>query len=91
MTPSTGLQRIAYPAAGLLLALVSLYLVTIVYAAGETLLAGTMLMVIAMAAWIYTSPRLYAYRYLFPGIAGVVIFVVLILNLVGLRSRQDQL
>ena len=76
MTPSTGLQRIAYPAAGLLLALVSLYLVTIVYAAGETLLAGTMLMVIAMAAWIYTSPRLYAYRYLFPGIAGVVIFVV---------------
>ena len=34
MTPSTGLQRIAYPAAGLLLALVSLYLVTIVYAAG---------------------------------------------------------
>lgn len=76
MTQTSVLQRWAPRAAGIVLALGALYLVTLVHAAGETLLAGTLLVVTALAAWIYTSQRLYAWRYLFPGIAAVVVFVV---------------
>ena len=76
MTQTSVLQRWAPLVAGIVLALGALYLVTLVHAAGETLLAGTLLVVTALAAWIYTSQRLYAWRYLFPGIAAVVIFVV---------------
>jgi maltose/maltodextrin transport system permease protein len=54
----------------------ALYLVTVVYATGETLLALTLLAITALAAWLYTSQRTYAYRYLFPGIAAALIFVV---------------
>ncbi|HET7868402.1 MAG TPA: maltose ABC transporter permease MalF, partial [Burkholderiaceae bacterium] len=53
-----------------------LYLVTAVYALGETLLAGTLLVLVALSLWIYSSPRTYAFRYLFPGIAAALIFVV---------------
>ena len=59
---------------GVLLA--ALYMVTLVHAAGETLLAGTMLIISALALWVYASQRTYAYRYLFPGIAAALIFVV---------------
>jgi len=76
MTQTSVLQRWAPPAIGIVLALGALYLVTLIHAAGETLLAGTVLTVTALAAWVYSSQRLYAYRYLFPGIAAVVIFVV---------------
>lgn len=71
------MQRWLWPAVATALALASLYFVTIVYAAGEFLLAGTILVVVALAAWVYTSPRFYAWRYLFPGVAAVAIFVVL--------------
>lgn len=54
----------------------ALYIVVVVHAAGETLLAGTLLFITALAAWLYTSPRFYAWRYLFPGIAAAVVFVV---------------
>ncbi|WP_128001081.1 maltose ABC transporter permease MalF [Piscinibacter defluvii] len=53
-----------------------LYLITVVYATGETMLASTMLVIVALALWIYASPRTYAYRYLFPGIAAALVFVV---------------
>lgn len=64
------------PALGLLLALGALYILTAVYLAGETLLAGALLATLALAGWVYGSQRLYAWRYLFPGVAAVVIFVV---------------
>jgi maltose/maltodextrin transport system permease protein len=35
-----------------------------------------MLIISALALWVYTSPRTYAYRYLFPGIAAAIVFVV---------------
>lgn len=54
----------------------ALYIVVMVHAAGETLLAGTILVITALAGWIYTSSRAYAYRYLFPGIGAALIFVV---------------
>ena len=62
-----------------LLALVlvgALYVVAMVYAAGQTLLAATMLAITALALWVYSSAKTYAWRYLFPGIAAALVFVV---------------
>lgn len=70
------LKRYLNPLLMLLLGLVGLYVITLVYATGESLLAGTMLVVLGAFVWVYTSPRTYAYRYLFPGIGAALIFVV---------------
>ena len=64
------LRRYLGPALLALFLLGGLLLVTLVYATGELMLAGTLLLLLALAAWIYTSPRTYAYRYLYPGIAA---------------------
>jgi maltose/maltodextrin transport system permease protein len=74
-TPSL-LKRWSGPALLALVVLAALYLVTVMYAVGETLLAGIMLVSAALALWIYTSKRTYAYRYLFPAIAAALIFVI---------------
>lgn len=76
MAQSSVFKRFLQPALMILLGLAGLYFVTLVYATGETLLAGTMLVILAAFVWIYTSPRTYAYRYLFPGIGAALIFVV---------------
>lgn len=70
------MKRWLVPAIFALLGLAALYTSVLVYAAGETLLAGTILVIVALAAWVYSSARTYAYRYLFPGIAATLIFVV---------------
>jgi maltose/maltodextrin transport system permease protein len=59
-----------------LLALAALYAVFRVHAAGEALLAMTLLIVTALALWTYTSARSNAARYLFPGIAAALVFVI---------------
>ena len=69
-------KRLLQPALMILLGLVGLYVVTLVYATGETLLACVMLVTLACFIWIYTSAKTYAYRYLFPGIGAALIFVV---------------
>lgn len=76
MSKKPDLGRFIGPAFLTALALAALYLVTIIYATGEYLLAGTLLVIIALAAWLYTSRRTYAYRYLFPSIAAAILFVV---------------
>lgn len=77
MNPApSALKRWSPPVLLTVVLLAALYVVTLVHAAGETLLAGTMLIISALALWVYTSPRTYAYRYLFPGIAAALIFVV---------------
>lgn len=76
MSIHPALKRLLHPLLMLLLGLVGLYFVTVVYSTGESLLAGTMLVVLAAFIWIYTWPRAYAYRYLFPGIGAALIFVV---------------
>lgn len=53
-----------------------LYLSTLLYSVGETLLAATVLIIASLAAWTYTSAKTAAMRYLFPGIAAAVVFVV---------------
>ena len=57
-------------------ALTSLMAVLQVHAAGETLLATTLLVVTALAVWTYTSGRTSALRYLFPGMAAALVFVI---------------
>ncbi len=76
MSPPPTLKRVAGPTALALIVIAALYLVMRIYASGELLLAGTMLVITALAAWIYTSGTTYSYRYLFPGIAAALIFVV---------------
>jgi maltose/maltodextrin transport system permease protein len=59
-----------------LLVLAALYAVYRVHAAGEALLAVTLLVVSTVALWTYTSARSNAARYLFPGIAAALVFVI---------------
>jgi maltose/maltodextrin transport system permease protein len=56
--------------------LMVLYAVTMVYAVGQTLLAGTLLVIASLALWTYTSRKTVALRYLFPGVAAAIVFVV---------------
>jgi maltose/maltodextrin transport system permease protein len=56
--------------------LVALYGVVLVHGAGQTLLALTLLVITALALWTYTSARTHALRYLFPGIAAAIVFVI---------------
>ncbi len=55
---------------------VLLYGVLRVHAAGESLLALTLLVVAAMTLWTYTSRSSHALRYLFPGVAAALVFVI---------------
>ncbi len=47
-----------------------------VHAAGEALLASTLLLLLAVAVWVYGSRATQAARYLFPGVAAALLFVV---------------
>jgi len=76
MIMKPAIRRYFGPALLAVLVVAALFLVTVIYAAGEALLAGTLLVIIALAAWLYTSQRAYAYRYLYPAIATALVFVV---------------
>ncbi|MDP1830766.1 MAG: maltose ABC transporter permease MalF [Geothrix sp.] len=76
MSMPQALKRFLHPVLMILLGGVGLYIVTLVYATGESLLAGVMLVTLACFLWIYTSPKTYAYRYLFPGIGAALVFVI---------------
>jgi maltose/maltodextrin transport system permease protein len=60
----------------MLLLCASLWLVLRLHAAGEALMAVTLLVATVLASWTYTAPRAGALRYLFPGVAAALIFVV---------------
>ena len=64
------------PALLALVALSGLYLVFLLYVSGQTIVAGACLVIVALALIVFLHPRLYSYRYLFPGAAGALIFVV---------------
>jgi maltose/maltodextrin transport system permease protein len=57
-------------------ALAVLWAVMVVHASGQSLLAVVLLAAGALALWTYGSPRAGAWRYLFPGIAAALVFVV---------------
>ncbi len=64
-------------AAAALVALGVLYLVWAMALAGQALLAAGTLGVGALGMWIYLARPGYTWRYLFPGVLGMVVFVIL--------------
>ncbi len=57
-------------------ALFALYAVWTVYAAGQVLLAAAVLAFMALLLFVYSARGAYTWRYLFPGLAGMAIFVI---------------
>jgi maltose/maltodextrin transport system permease protein len=55
---------------------IGLYLIFLLYSAGQVMLALTFLGVLALGAFVYSSEKAYAYRYLFPGMAAAIVFVL---------------
>ena len=58
-----------------LVALGGLWLVAAVFAAGQPLLALAALVLIGAGLWVYVSRAALAWRYLFPGVVGMLLFV----------------
>lgn len=76
--PPSALERLVralrWPLTGLAM-LASLYLVFMIHAAGQTWWAVGALSFFSAAFYVYVSNAGFAYRYLFPGIAGMLIFI----------------
>ncbi|MCV2353808.1 maltose ABC transporter permease MalF [Paucibacter sp. B2R-40] len=68
------LQALRWPLTGAAM-LASLYMVFMIHAAGQTWWAVGALSFFAAAFYVYVSNAGFAYRYLFPGIAGMLIFI----------------
>ncbi|HEX4418973.1 MAG TPA: maltose ABC transporter permease MalF [Kofleriaceae bacterium] len=60
-----------------LVAGIGLFVVYHLYAGGNALLAAACLGGFGLAFFVYTVRRAYTYRYLFPGLAGMAMFIVL--------------
>ena len=56
-------------------ALVGLSLVTAIYTAGQPLWAMLVLALVSLGCYVYLSKPTQAYRYLFPGLAAMLVFV----------------
>ena len=52
------------------------YLLVLMYAQGEYLFALLTLILSALGLWIYANRRAYAWRYVYPGVAGMALFVL---------------
>ncbi|OYT87797.1 MAG: maltose ABC transporter permease MalF [Burkholderiales bacterium PBB6] len=74
--PGSWLAR-ALIAFGLLAVLAVLGLVTLLLAAHQTAWAAGVLAALCVAVLIHLSPRLYAWRYVLPGLLAVAVFIVL--------------
>ena len=62
---------------GVLALLASLALVVLLVAARQHVAAASVLAGLGVLAWIYLSPRLYAWRYVVPGALAALVFIVL--------------
>ena len=60
--------------AGIDLAL--LYVITLMYVQGETLFALVILILGSIGTWVFTSKQCYNFRYVYPSLLGIVMFVV---------------
>ncbi|MEN9656983.1 MAG: hypothetical protein RL571_448 [Pseudomonadota bacterium] len=69
-------RRWLWVSLGAVLFLAGLWLLLGVYQAGHPLSAVGGLVVMAGSAWMFLSPKAYAYRYLYPGVAAVLVFIV---------------
>ena len=62
----------------------ALMLVLKVFLLGETVFATGLLCLLAVTVWVFSSQRFYVFRYVFPSVATVVLFIFLPLVLTGL-------
>src|SRR6187402_26805 len=69
--------RILLWSAAAVVALACLSLVYQIYTSGNAVLAAAVAGIMALGFFIYTAPRAYTLRYLFPGLAGIGLFVLL--------------
>ncbi len=67
-------RALRWPITGLAM-LASLYLVFMIHASGQTLWALGLLALFSAGFYVYVSNAGFAYRYLFPGIAGMLVFI----------------
>jgi maltose/maltodextrin transport system permease protein len=70
-------RRIASRLAAAVAALVGLAAVYQIYITGSPVLAAACTGGFGLAYFVYTARRAYTYRYLFPGLAGIALFIVL--------------
>src|SRR5262245_52105696 len=70
------LLHIGMTGLGALALLAGLALVVLLYGAGQHAFGAVALAVLAIAVYVHVSPRLYAWRYLVPGILSVVLFIL---------------
>jgi len=68
-------KRAVGVAVAALVALVGLWLVSAIYSAGQPMLAVGALVLFAAGLYLYVSRTALAWRYLFPGIVGMLLFV----------------
>ena len=59
-----------------LIALLNGYAVVLMYSRGETIFALLTLTLVSVGIYVFVSERAYNYRYIFPGVATVFIFIV---------------
>jgi len=76
VTPSFDWRRAAGAAVAALVALGGLWLAFAIFAAGQPLLAVGALALIGAGLYVYASRTVLAWRYLFPGVVGMLLFVV---------------
>jgi maltose/maltodextrin transport system permease protein len=69
--------RIGWRLTGAIAALVALLVVYQLYLGGNALLAVGCAAGFGLAFFVYTARRAYTYRYLFPGLAGIALFIVI--------------
>lgn len=74
--PSAGWARAAGAAIAVLAALAVLYLVVAAAASGQYLLALGVLVAGGLGLWIYLARPGYTWRYLYPGVLGMAVFVI---------------
>ncbi|WP_409422428.1 maltose ABC transporter permease MalF [Pseudaeromonas sp. ZJS20] len=59
-----------------LIALLNGYAIIMMYAGGEIAFALLDLIVVSVGLYVFMSKRMYAHRYIFPGVAGMVVFII---------------
>ncbi|WP_163133524.1 maltose ABC transporter permease MalF [Agarivorans sp. Alg241-V36] len=52
------------------------YAIVLMYAGGEYAFALLTLVVVSTGVYVFLSKKMYAHRYIFPGIAGMVVFII---------------
>ena len=57
-------------------ALIFAYATILLYSEGETAFAILTLLLVTIGLYIFAKPEAYAYRYIYPGILGILVFII---------------